>query len=296
MKIKYNLLLLLAAAIWGFAFVAQRVGMDFIGPFMFNGIRFALGSLSLLPLIFFYKGDKPVRPSRLKAWQAGCLAGGILFMGASLQQVGLLYTTAGKAAFITCLYIVLVPLIGIFFKQRIGRAAWLGSALAMIGLYFLCVKEDFTMAYGDLFELAGALFWSAHILVIDRFSEEVDTLKLAFFQFVTCSVLSLITALLWETVTLNGIIGAGIPILYGGIFSVGVAYTLQIAGQKNSSPSHAAIILSMETVFAALGGYLLLDEFLGRQEFLGCVLMMAGMLLSQMGSLRSSKNDALLNN
>jgi len=293
---KANLLLLLAAIIWGFAFVAQRVGMDYIGPFAFNGIRFALGSLSLVPLILFYKNKSTSirsESSGIKCWQVGCLAGIILFIAASLQQIGLIYTTAGKSAFITCLYIVLVPIAGIFLNQRITASTWLGSMLAIFGLYFLSVKESFTISYGDLLELIGAFFWTAHILLIDRFSCRVDTLKLAFFQFITCAVLSLGVALWMETITLEAVIQAAIPLLYGGLCSVGVAYTLQIIGQKQASPSHAAIILSMETVFAAIGGYFILEEHLGLRELSGCALMMTGMLLSQLQSLKSHKKESV---
>ncbi len=298
MKLKANVLLLLAAAIWGLAFVAQRVGMDYVGPFAFNGVRFALGSLSLLPLIFFYKseshnsgdtGDK----KKEKSWQIGFVAGLILFIAASLQQIGLIYTTAGKAAFITSLYIVLVPITGLFLKQRLTISTWLGSILAIMGLYLLCVKEGFTISYGDLLVLIGAFFWTAHILLIDHFSRRVDTLQLAFFQFTTCAGLSLGTALFVETVTIHGILQAGIPILYGGLCSVGIAYTLQIIGQKYASPSHAAIILSMETVFATIGGYFFLNERLGLQEFLGCILMMTGMLVSQLQSLKLQQDAQL---
>ncbi|MDF2876434.1 MAG: carboxylate/amino acid/amine transporter, partial [Sporomusa sp.] len=258
--LKSNLLLLLAAAIWGLAFVAQRVGMEHIGPFAFNGIRFALGSLSLLPLIFHYR-HKPQRvpgSGSKEAVRAGILAGLILFAGASLQQIGLIYTTAGKAAFITCLYIVLVPILGIFLKHYVSITTWLSSMLALAGLYLLCVKENFSISYGDLLELVGALFWSVHILLIDHYANRVDVLKLSLFQFITCGLLSLGTAFCLETITSEGLTGALLPILYGGIFSVGIAYTLQVVGQKYSPPSHAAIILSMETVFATIGGFLLL--------------------------------------
>jgi drug/metabolite transporter (DMT)-like permease len=293
--LRSNLLLLLTAFIWGFAFVAQRVGMEHVEPFTFNGIRFALGSLSLLPLLIYHNnhpgqttaGDQTPTSS----WRSGLLAGIILFVAASLQQIGLIYTTAGKAAFITALYIVLVPLIGIFLKQSLTITAWLGSGLAIIGLYFLCVKEGFTIATGDLFELIGALFWTAHILVIDRFSRTTNTLQLAFYQFITCSLLSLSTAAWLESVTLNELLQASIPILYGGIGSVGIAYTLQIIGQKNASPAHASIILSMETVFAALGGYLILGEQLGLPELFGCTLMLSGMLLSQLNDLKPKQKS-----
>ncbi len=285
-----NLLLLLAAAIWGLAFVAQRVGMEHVGPFTFNGVRFLLGSVSLLPLIFTYRNKtQPTSAAKPKeAVRAGIFAGLILFMGASLQQIGLIYTTAGKAAFITCLYIVLVPILGIFLKQYVSITTWLSSVLAIVGLYLLCVKESFFISYGDLLQLVGALFWSVHILLIDHYASRINVLKLSFFQFITCGVLSLGTALWFETITLEGLTGALIPILYGGFFSVGIAYTLQVVGQKYSPPSHAAIILSMETVFATIGGFFLLDERLGFQELIGCGLMLSGMLLTQLQGTQST--------
>lgn len=250
---KENLLLLLAAAIWGFAFVAQRLGMDYVGPYTFNGIRFALGSLSLLPLIYYLNSrEKKEEAGFFFTARIGAIAGAILFIAASLQQIGLIYTTAGKAAFITCLYIVLVPLAGLFLHQKVSPYTWLGCLLAIAGLYLLCIKEDLTISYGDLLELIGAIFWTAHILIIDRYANKVNALKLSSCQFAVCSALSLVTAFSIETVTFTGISQAAIPILYGGLFSVGIAYTLQVIGQKTASPSHAAIILSMETVFAAI--------------------------------------------
>jgi len=283
---KSNLLLLLAAAIWGFAFVAQRMGMDYVGPFSYNGVRFALGALSLVPLILFYKKTSQRKTKEeqglKKVMSAGLIAGAVLFLGASLQQIGLIYTTAGKAAFITCLYIVLVPMAGLFLKQYISMTTWLGSLVAIVGLYLLCVKDSFFMSYGEFLELIGAFFWTIHILVIDRFARKVDVLQLSFFQFITCSALSLLTALVIETISVESLRLALVPILYGGICSVGIAYTLQVVGQKNAQPSHAAIILSMETVFAAFGGWLILNEKLGVQEVIGSAIMLAGMLLSQM--------------
>lgn len=263
--------------------------MDFIGPFAFNGIRFALGSLSLLPLIWFfqrYPQTETAQKNSLSATRMGMLAGLILFIAASLQQIGIVYTTAGKAAFITCLYIVLVPLAGLWLKHRISFNTWAGCILAVVGLYFLCVKEDFSIAFGDVLELIGSLFWTAHILLIDHISRKVDSLKLAAIQFATCAALSLAVALATESITVNAIIQAGVPILYGGIASVGIAYTLQIIGQKSASPAHAALILSMETVFAAIGGFLILGEILGARELIGAGLMLAGMLFSQSGQLR----------
>lgn len=284
-EMKSNLLLMLTAAIWGFAFVAQRVGMQYLGAFTFNGVRFALGSISLVPLIIYFKNKKTAEQrsevAPASAIVPGIIAGTVLFLGASLQQAGLAYTTAGKAAFITGLYIVLVPLLGVFLKQRIGVNTWIGVMLAVSGLYFLSVNEDLTIALGDFLEIIGAFFWAVHILVIDRFTNKVDTLKLSFVQFATCSVLSIIAAFIFEDVSVSDISRAAIPILYGGLLSVGVAYTLQVVAQKHAKPSHAAIILSLESVFAALGGALLLKENLGSRGYFGCTLMFAGMLLTQ---------------
>ncbi|HWR41219.1 MAG TPA: DMT family transporter [Patescibacteria group bacterium] len=288
-----NLLLLTASIIWGFAFVAQRLGMDHLGPFTFNGIRFALGSLSLIPLLLFFPRKEPLptlKNSRVLI--AGCIAGLILFAGASLQQVALLYTTAGKAAFVTCLYIVLVPLLGIFLQRPTTGGTWLGALLAIAGLYLLCVKESFLPAYGDFLVLLGAFFWSGHILWIDHFARRVDVIQLAFCQFVTCAVLSLTIAARTEIITENALTAAAAPLLYGGLASVGVAYTLQIVGQKYAPPAHAAIILSMETVFAAIGGYIFLDEVLTGRELSGCVVMLAGMLVSQLSGLSSAPTSS----
>lgn len=287
--LKSDILLLLTAAIWGFAFVAQRLGMDHVGPFTFNGIRFALGSLALVPLMLFnarttsVRGDrKPSATENRMLLIGGPLAGLAIFTGASLQQVGLVYTTAGKAGFITGLYVVIVPMIGFFIHQRTGVATWIGAILAATGLYFLSVNEAFTVAYGDMLELIGAFFWALHVIILGRLSPVISAIRLAFFQFASCSILSLLTAFLIETITLEGIIGAGVPILYGGLMSVGIAYTLQVVAQKEADPSHAAIILSLEGVFAAIGGWLMLNEFLSVRSVLGCALMLSGMLISQL--------------
>lgn len=285
-----SLILLLAAAIWGFAFVAQRVGMDYIGPFSFNAIRFALGALSLVPVIILLNKKSSANANNQNAelpfrdvLRSGAILGVILFCGSSLQQVGLVSTTAGKTAFITCLYIVLVPLMGIFLKHKIQANAWFGAVAAIIGLYFLCVTEKFTVAKGDVIVLAGSFFWAVHILVIDNFSQKMDALKLALFQFATCSFLSAITAIFTETFSIQSLLNINmiISILYCGILSVGVAFTLQIVGQKNSPPSYAAILLSMENVFGVIGGWLILDEVLGFRGIIGCSLMFLGILISQ---------------
>ena len=279
------MLLLLTAAIWGLAFVAQRVGMEHMGPFTFNGIRFALGSLSLLPLLF-YERRRTETDDRESAEQpalcGGILAGAVLFTGASLQQIALVYTTAGKAAFLTSLYLILVPLWGLCCKQVIAGSTWAGALFAICGVYLLSVTEQFTIAYGDALALSGAIFWALHILVIDYYSHRVNVLRLSCIQFLVCSLLSLGVALVFEEITLAAIRQTTVPILYGGIASVGIAYTLQVVGQKNARPAHAAIILSMETIFAAVGGWLLLEEGMSSRGLLGCALMLTGMLLPQL--------------
>jgi drug/metabolite transporter (DMT)-like permease len=283
-------LLLVTAVIWGFAFVAQRVGMEHVGPYTFNGIRFALGSLVLLPFILRNTRKHPQNPSgdgntpRFIV-TGGAVAGFTLFAGASFQQVGLVYTTAGNAGFITGLYVVIVPLLGLFWRQRPGAGTWIGAILAATGLYLLSIRDDFTIAYGDLLELIGAFFWAGHVLILGWLSPRMDALKLACTQFATCSLLSLLTAAALEPVTATGICGAAVAIFYGGVMSVGIAYTLQVVAQKNARPAHAAIILSTEALFAALGGWILLGEVMTGRAMAGCLLMLSGMLLSQLWTL-----------
>ena len=281
--LKSDFLLLLTSIIWGSAFVAQRVGMDHVGPFLFNGIRFALGSASLLPLLYINReqGNFADDPPLKQVLSAGSLAGLALFAGASLQQIGIVSTTAGNAGFITGLYVVLVPIIGILLKQSTQLGTWIGAVLAAIGLYLLSVTDQFTIAPGDLYVLVGAFFWAGHVHIISRYSRRIAPIKLAFWQFFICSLLSLLTGIVFETNTLSGIIAATIPILYGGICSVGIAYTLQVVAQRDAHPAHAAIILSLESVFAVVAGLLLLSEVLSLRGVVGCALMLSGMLLSQ---------------
>jgi drug/metabolite transporter (DMT)-like permease len=286
-SLKSDAILLLTALIWGFAFVAQRAGMAYVEPFIFNGVRFALGTLSLLPLLLMQRGQgqrlgtRQPRPTAKTIALGGTLAGSVLFVAASLQQIGLVYTTAGKASFITGLYVVIVPLLGLFLKQRPGSGTWIGAVLAVFGLYLLSVSEQFTIDPGDFLEIVGAFFWAVHVLVIGWFSIRIAALQLAALQFAICSFLSLATAIFTETILLSGILEAAIPIIYGGFFSVGIAYTLQVVGQRGAQPSHAAIILSLETVFGALGGWLILSESLPTRGLIGCALMFAAMILSQ---------------
>jgi drug/metabolite transporter (DMT)-like permease len=279
-----DLMLLLTAAIWGSAFVAQRVGMNHVGPLTFNGIRFALGALVLVPVMVWRNSRNQgiSEGSLFKLIYGGLIAGVVLFAGATLQQVGLVYTTAGKAGFITGLYVIFVPVFGLYFGLRLSIGGWVGVGLASAGLYFLSVTESFTLAPGDFWVLLGAIFWAVHVLILSRLSPKLDTIKLACAQFTVCAFLSISGAVLTETLTLEGLKGATVPILYGGILSVGTAYTLQVVAQKDAPAIHAAIILSLEAVFSAIFGWLILGEVIDNRGITGCVLMLAGMLIVQL--------------
>ncbi|MFH2051561.1 MAG: DMT family transporter [bacterium] len=283
-----HLILMLAAAIWGFAFVAQRVGMRHLGPLTFNAIRFALGAAALVPLVLLLKrrgrGAPPpdgARAGRLETLKGGLLAGLLIFGGSTLQQVGVVYTTAGKAGFITSLYVVLVPILGLVWGQRCGRAVWAGALLAAAGLYLLSARGLVGIALGDGLVLVGAVFWAAHVLLVGKLVERIGVLDIALLQFTACSVLSLAGALVYETIAWDAIRSAAVPILYAGLMSVAVAYTLQVVGQRHARPAPAAIILSFEAVFAAVGGWLILGEILGLRGLVGAGLMLAGVILAQ---------------
>ena len=213
---------------------------------------------------------------------SGVLAGLVLFAAASFQQMGLVYTTAGNAGFITGLYVVIVPILGLAVRQYTNAGTWIGAFLAAAGLYLLCVTEKLTVSLGDFLVFVGAFLWAAHVLIIGWLSPKIDSLKLACIQFAACSILSLIAAVFTEILILQSIYHAAIPILYGGLLSVGIAYTLQVVAQKNTHPAHAAILLSLEAVFAVTGGWLILDETFSTRGMLGCALMLSGMLLSQL--------------
>ncbi|MCK5838867.1 MAG: DMT family transporter [Bacteroidales bacterium] len=285
---KSDFLLLLASVIWGIAFVAQRKGMEYIGPFTYNGIRFALGGGVLMVFIWFRDkwNNNPavtLSPDHRKILiKGGIIAGLLVFGGASLQQVGLVYTSAGNAGFITGLYVVIVPILGLLFKHKPGFGVWIGAFLAVVGMYFLSVTGRFNISKGDLFVFACSFFFAAHVLYIGFISRHVNVLKLAVFQYIVCSVLSLLVAVVFETIQWQSIVDATIPILYGGLLSVGIAYTLPIIAQKKAPPAHAAIILSMEAVFAVIAGWLILNEILTVRGIIGCGLMLAGMLLAQL--------------
>lgn len=281
-RLHADLLLLLTALIWGSTFVAQRAGMEHVGPFFFNGVRFALGCVPLLPFVL-RTAAAPLASRFRRALPGGLLAGLFLFIAASLQQVGIVHTTAGKAGFITGLYVILVPILGLLLRYRSRRSTWAGTLVATVGLYLLSVEPPLTIARGDALVLMSAFFWAGHVLVIGNLSRQLDWAMLAFLQFLVCSILSTAFAVGTEHIALQPLLDAAVPVFYGGVLSVGVAYTLQVVAQRRAAPSHAAILLSLETVFAALGGWLLLDEEMPVRGMVGCGLMLAGMLISQLG-------------
>jgi drug/metabolite transporter (DMT)-like permease len=299
--LKSDLLFLLSATIWGFAFVAQRMGMDHVGPFTFNGVRFFLGAMVLVPFIYINRKNQiqtsdnshQIHSKRLIIY--GSLAGLTIFAGASLQQVGLVYTTAGKAGFITGLYVVIVPIMGLLWGQRTNAGTWSGALMAAAGMYLLSVNEDFSISFGDVLELIGAVLWAGHIHLIGWLSPKTDSLRLAFIQFMVCAAASLMTAAVIETATVAGLAAAALPIIYGGALSVGVAYTLQVVAQRHAHPAHAAILLCLEAVFAAVGGWLILGEVMSGRGMLGCLLMFTGMLVSQLyGLVTQGRQEAAL--
>ena len=292
MRRKNAFMLFLTAFIWGTAFVAQSVGMDYLGPFGFNGIRSLIGGVALLPCIYILgkinknsneKGD-------VKTLAAGGICCGLaLFAASSMQQIGIQYTTAGKAGFITAFYIVLVPVFGIFLGKKTGWKIWLAVALALAGLYFLCITESFSVGRGDIYVFIGALLFTVHILVIDYFAPRTDGVKMSCIQFFVAGILSMFPMAAFETTTMEGIMRSWGPLLYAGVLSCGVAYTLQIIGQKNMNPTVASLILSLESCISVLAGWAILGEQLSVREGVGCILMFAAIVLAQIPE-KQSKN------
>lgn len=288
--IQANLLMLLAAGIWGFAFVAQRVGMETMGPHWFNSLRFFIGVVALVPVVLWIGRNKAktidqeneLKSSNKTLMLGGLAAGFLLFVGATFQQVGLQYTTAGKAGFITGMYIFFVPLIGLFFRMKTGLGTWVGAVVALWGLYLLSINEDFTLSKGDTLQLICAVAFAGHVLMIGYLASKMDTVKLSLIQFFVAGVLAMGLALYSEQLTWEMIISTAVPLLFAGVMSTGIAYTLQTIAQQHAHPSHAAIILSSEGVFAVIGGFLLLNEVLPPKGLLGCGLILAGMLMSQL--------------
>jgi drug/metabolite transporter (DMT)-like permease len=286
-RLRSDLTLLLAAAIWGFAFVAQRMGMDYVGPFTYTAARFTLGCLVLVPLLLFRKPDfsvikKESPASRRRFLLLQLLLGLILFGGISLQQYGLLFTTAGNAGFITGLYVVFVPIAGLFIGHRIHLNLWIGILLAAAGLWFLSITPGFAINPGDLYVFGCAIFWTAHVLLIGYLAPRRDPVHIAMIQFTVCAVLSWLVAIGFEEIRMDQILAGAWPILYGGVLSVGIAYTLQIVAQQHAHPAYASIVLSLESAFAVLGGWLILAEPLTGRILLGCGLMLAGMIIVQL--------------
>ncbi|WP_415903336.1 DMT family transporter [Neptuniibacter sp. QD29_5] len=279
-------MLLLVACIWGFAFVAQRLGMESLGPFGFNALRFLLGACSLLPLLFLFRRSAHCSDNRA-LFKSGTLAGLVLFAGASFQQAGLVYTTAGNAGFITGLYIILVPIIGLALGQTTNINTWLGGMFAVLGLYVLSFRDLSAINFGDILELLGAACWAIHVLLIAKLAPKMDNLRLAIIQFTVCALCSGLVALTIEShsFTFENAINSWAPIAYAGFISVGIAYTLQVFAQRHAPPAHAAIIMSLEAVAAAFGGWLILEEQFSTLGLLGCGLMLFGMLLSQLPSI-----------
>lgn len=285
-QFKANCILILTAMIWGAAFVAQSVGMDYVGPFTFLMARSLLGGLVLLPVLAWMNRRKSAADkapaSRRDYLLAGFLCGTALFAGSAFQQLGLLYTSAGKSGFITALYVVLVPVCSLFLGKRVGLNMWISVVIAAVSLYLLCINESFTIGPGELLTLICALCFTGHIMVIDHFSSRVDGVKLSCIQFFVCATWAAIFMVFRETPSLSAIARCWLPLGYAGILSGGVAYTLQIIGQRNTRPTVASLLMSLESVFAVLFGALLLHERLSPKEYLGCVLMFGAVILAQL--------------
>ena len=298
-------MLFLAAFIWGIAFVAQRVGGNMIGSFTFNAIRMLIGGVTLLPCIYLLRRKSNIKNGQVvtkKQWlnknkqllTGGILCGIILFVASNLQQIGLSYTTASKAGFITALYIIIVPIIGIFFKKYPSITLWISIFIALCGMYLLCITDGFNISTGDILVILSAFSFSFHILAIDYFSSLVDGVKLACIQFFICGFFSLIAMFLFENPVFSSILHAWLPLLYTGVISCGVAYTFQILGQKNVIPSIASLIMSLEAVFCAIGGWILLGESLSFKELIGCTLVFSAIILAQIPASAREKTDTLI--
>ena len=292
-QMKNSLLLLLTAFIWGVAFVAQSVGGEAAGCFTFNGVRSLIGAAVLIPVIYFLDAQKKKELGEEKFLEqkgdkktlllGGICCGVMLCIASNFQQFGISFTTVGKAGFITAMYILIVPILGLFMKKRVGAKVWLGVVLATIGLYMLCMtSESFSLSKGDFLVLICAGFFSLHILIIDYFSPKVDGVRMSCIQFFVCGVISTAIAFVFENPSFSAILSGWLPILYAGVLSCGVAYTLQIVGQKNMDPTVASLILSLESVFSVLAGWVILHQTLSVRELFGCVLMFLAIILAQL--------------
>lgn len=290
--LKNSLLLLLTATIWGVAFVAQSVSMDYIGGFTFNAIRNIIGAITLVPVILIFSKQNPAadqnpadrQKARKTLITGGICCGILLCLASNFQQFGIKYTTVGKAGFITACYIIIVPIIGIFLKKKCSPFIWIAVLLSLGGLYLLCISpgEGFSIGKGDTLVLICAVVFSFHILTVDHFSPLVDGVKMSCIQFLVCGILSGIPALIFENPNITNILQAWMPILYAGILSCGVAYTLQIVGQKGMNPTVASLIMSLESCISVIAGWLILGQNLSSREIFGCVLMFVAIMLAQL--------------
>jgi drug/metabolite transporter (DMT)-like permease len=307
-------MLLLASFIWGFAFVAQRMGMDYLSPISFNGTRYFLGAAVLAPLVLIRRhlarkkealtgqqeelgieSEKALSPedsnvtqtasptsSRKDLLIAGLSCGLVLAVATNLQQIGIYHTTVGKAGFLTTLYIIIVPMLGVFMKRRVDGIIWAGALLAAVGVYLLCIDETFTINSGDIYVIVCAFVFSLHILLIAHFAPRVDGIELSLSQFLVAGIISCLIGFPLEKPLISDFIGAFWPLAYTGFLSSGVAYTLQIYGQRRADPSACALIFSLEAVFAVLGGFLILQQVLSARELIGCAIMLAAVVLVQL--------------
>ncbi|MCD6447221.1 MAG: DMT family transporter [Candidatus Marinimicrobia bacterium] len=311
-EIKTDIMLIVAALLWGLGFVAQRDGMNYIGPFFYTAIRFGIGVLCLLPIYFITRKRERKRKIKVKdkakvknkieresrtrteverktVLFSGLIVGVLLFLAVSAQQIGLQTTTAAKASFITALYMVLVPIFGIFLKHKTSNIIWISIGIALAGVYFMSITKDFTIDRGDLFVIACAILWAVHFLFIAHYSSRVGAIRLSLLQFLVCAILSIIVALFTEPINLKALSPALPSILYGGIGAVGIAYTLHVVALKDANPAYASLILSTESVFGALGGWLILHETMSSRQILGAILIMGAVLITQIK--RTSHKD-----
>ena len=328
-QMKSSLILLLTALIWGVAFVAQSVGMDYVGPFTFNCVRSILGGLVLIPCIFVLDRIRPERKagknlsageccaadskvsaedgcvadSKVSAEEqragrrtlltGGILCGVLLCVASNLQQIGIAGTSVGKAGFITALYIVIVPILGLFFRRKCSPTVWLGVLLAICGLYFLCINEGIHIQKGDFFVFLCALCFSVHILVIDHYTQLVDGVKMSCIQFLVAGAIGIIGMFIFEEPKIDAILDCWLPILYAGVLSSGVGYTLQIVAQKDAEPTVASLLMSLESVFAVIAGAIILHESMSPRELLGCAVIFAAVIIAQLPS-KEERNEKRL--
>ncbi len=293
--IKHSLLLLVTAVIWGVAFVAQSVGMDYVGPFTFTCARSLIAGVVLLPLLALRRRRRPGQPAASgngrALWLGGLCCGLFLALASSFQQFGIQFTTVGKAGFITAFYIVLVPVLGLLWGRRCSLAVWIGVAMALAGLYLLCITEGFAVQSGDLMVFICALLFAGHILVIDHFTHRADGVAMACIQFFACGLLCAVPMLIFERPSLAQLCAAWLPVLYAGVLSSGVGYTLQIIGQRDMNPTVASLILSLESVVSVLAGLVLLGQRLSAREWTGCLLMFCAIILAQLPGRRAASSS-----